>query len=241
MGKRTMPQQPDAPYFAQMAQYERGLLEFTLDSTDGDIDWAAQLLGITPEFLRERATSLGIDLPAPVAVETPPAPSVKPPKAKPEPVLKLVRPEEEEEADEGEADEEEEIDEEDDDVFEDEDEDDEDEDSDEEFEDDDDEDEEDAVLDDDDEPEEEEAPKTPGRKPVVSNDPNLLTRRDVELLLGLSTAAVLNMRTRGQLKAVWSDETKSYLFDREHTEQLAKERAEARARRRRAESEESGS
>lgn len=234
-----MAERPDAPYFTHLQKFERGLIEFTLTQTDHDVEWSASLLGVSVKFLRDRCAKLDVLIAQPLAAVTSDGSAVsrtvsdKPPKAapkpaKPKPQLRVVNDEPNDDAandvdDVDDGDDDDDIEEEikaarDDDGSEDDDATD------------------DDVADDDDDVEE--AKPRPGRRATVSNDPNLLTRKDVELMLGLSTASVLSLRTKGQLPSVWNDEYGSYLFPRDAVEALAKERAEQRDRKRRAEREE---
>jgi hypothetical protein len=49
-----------SPYWAQMSDAERRIVQFALDCSDGSTTYAAARLGVTYHFLRRRAAMLGI-------------------------------------------------------------------------------------------------------------------------------------------------------------------------------------
>lgn len=68
-----------------------------------------------------------------------------------------------------------------------------------------------------------------GRKPAVSPNPEkFMTRREVETLLGLSTTGVMRLRAKGDLSAIHDPSLDALLFDREQVEEFARKRTEER-------------
>jgi hypothetical protein len=72
MAKRN---NPLAPYYVQMREYERRLINGALDQVRGNFDerlrMAADLLGVTPKYVRVRARLLGGVIPGEPKQEPP--------------------------------------------------------------------------------------------------------------------------------------------------------------------------
>jgi hypothetical protein len=83
-----MPKRRDenAPYWVQLREAERHIIEFALEH-GGSIRGTAAILGISPNYLRERTRELNIDTPE---VRPGPKPGTKPPVRVDKPDLRVV-------------------------------------------------------------------------------------------------------------------------------------------------------
>jgi hypothetical protein len=233
----------NAPFFIQTRTFQRGLLKYAFEETGGDLEWASAILGVSEEFFRIQSLRLGGVFPGSTANEPPlevaqvsaqvstesqkveeaPTPVEEPIEASSSSVQEVSSPSEEEPSIKDKAEEPKE---------------------------------EDIPLEasetvvapivplvvstvplqdetaDEAPAEGEEEEETRGRKPAVSPDPKFMTRREVELVLKLSTAGVLRLRSRGDLEAISSPELGgALLFPREKVEEFAKKRTELREKR----------